>query len=243
MFEQSFVDERGPARKPWALAASLAFQLTGLAIVLTASLFLTEALPRARLSSFVVAPLPPVAAPPASIPASTVRIARAINPFIAPAVIPKIVTAIDDSDLPLASATKGVQDVVGALPGVILGTALSGIPQSTPPAPAAKPKVAAAEAQAPVPIGGDVQAANLIRKIVPAYPPLARQARVAGTVRFTAIIGPDGKIQNLQLIAGHPLLVASAREAVSQWIYRPTLLNGKPVEVITQIAVNFTLNQ
>jgi protein TonB len=78
---------------------------------------------------------------------------------------------------------------------------------------------------------------------MPVYPPLARQTRVSGTVCFTAIIGTDGRIQNLQLIAGHPLLVASAREAVSQWLYRPTLLNGKPVEVITQIEVNFTLNQ
>ncbi len=243
MFEQSFVDRRGPARTPWAFAASLVFQLTGLAIVLTASLFLTEALPQARLSSFLVAPLPPVAAPPASIPASPVRTARAINPFLAPAVIPKIVAAIDDADLPVVAAVIALHGAAGSLPGALLGNALSGIPQSTPPAPAAKPKAAAAEPQAPVPIGGDVQAANLVRKIMPAYPPLARQARVSGTVRFTAIIGTDGRIQNLQLIAGHPLLVASAREAVSQWLYRPTLLNGKPVEVITQIEVNFTLSQ
>lgn len=243
MFEQSFVDERGPARKPWAFAASLVFQLAGLTAILTASLFLTEALPQARLSSFLLAPLPPVAAPPASVPASTVRTAKAINPFLAPAVIPKVVAAIDDSDLPVATVAVGFQGVVGSLPGVILGSALSGIPQLTPPPSAAKPKAAPAEPQAPVPIGGDVQAANLVRKIMPAYPPLARQTRVSGTVRFTAIIGIDGRIQNLQLIAGHPLLVASAREAVSQWLYRPTLLNGKPVEVITQIDVNFTLNQ
>ena len=77
----------------------------------------------------------------------------------------------------------------------------------------------------------------------PPYPPLAKQARISGTVRFTAIIGKDGTIQNLQLITGHPLLVQAATEAVKQWLYKPTLLNGEPVEVITQIDVNFTLSQ
>jgi periplasmic protein TonB len=62
-------------------------------------------------------------------------------------------------------------------------------------------------------------------------------------VRFTAIIGKDGTIQNLQLVSGHPMLVAAATEAVKQWVYKPTLLNGEPVEVITQIDVNFTLSQ
>jgi protein TonB len=92
-------------------------------------------------------------------------------------------------------------------------------------------------------VGGNVQQANLIRKITPVYPPLAKQARIQGTVRFTAIIGKDGSIQNLQLVSGHPLLVPSAQDAVKQWLYRPTLLNGEPVEVITQIDVNFTLSQ
>ena len=88
-----------------------------------------------------------------------------------------------------------------------------------------------------------MQAANLVRKVTPVYPPLAKQARIQGTVRFTAVIGKDGTIQNLQLVSGHPLLVAAAQEAVKQWVYKPTLLNGEPVEVVTQIDVNFTLSQ
>ncbi|MBK5290627.1 MAG: energy transducer TonB, partial [Acidobacteriia bacterium] len=88
-----------------------------------------------------------------------------------------------------------------------------------------------------------VQAARLIRQPKPAYPPLARQARIQGVVRFTAVIGKDGAIANLQLISGHPLLVQSAQDAVKQWVYQPTLLNSEPVEVITQIDVNFTLTQ
>lgn len=91
-------------------------------------------------------------------------------------------------------------------------------------------------------VGGNVQAINLINKVTPVYPPLAKQARVQGTVRFTAFIGKDGHIENLELVSGHPLLVGVAQDAVKQWVYRPTLLNGNPVEVVTQIDVNFTLS-
>jgi TonB family protein len=92
-------------------------------------------------------------------------------------------------------------------------------------------------------VGGNVQSENIIKKIVPLYPPLAKQARIQGTVRFTALIGKDGSVVTLQLESGHPLLVASAQDAVRQWMYRPTLLNGEPAEVITQIDVNYTLTQ
>jgi protein TonB len=75
------------------------------------------------------------------------------------------------------------------------------------------------------------------------YPPLAKAARVQGTVKFEATIGKDGTIQNLHLISGPPLLVQAAQQAVAQWQYKPTLLNGEPVEVLTTIDVNFTLSQ
>jgi TonB family protein len=91
-------------------------------------------------------------------------------------------------------------------------------------------------------VGGNIQAANLLNKVNPFYPPLARQARIQGTVRFSVIIAKDGTIRNLQLVRGHPLLVPPATEAVRQWTYKPTLLNGQPVEVITQVDVNFTLS-
>jgi protein TonB len=88
-----------------------------------------------------------------------------------------------------------------------------------------------------------VQAANLVRQPKPLYPPLAKAARVQGTVRFTATISKEGKIDNLALVSGPPLLVQAAMEAVRQWEYKPTLLNGEAVEVITTIDVNFTLSQ
>ncbi len=92
-------------------------------------------------------------------------------------------------------------------------------------------------------VGGNVQAANLVTKVTPVYPALAKQARIQGTVRFSAVLGKDGSVVNLQLISGHPLLIAPAQDAVKQWVYKPTLLNGAPVEVLTQIDVNFTLIQ
>ena len=66
---------------------------------------------------------------------------------------------------------------------------------------------------------------------------------IPSQVKFTAIISKDGTIQQLQLVSGHPLLVQAAQDAVKQWLYKPTLLNGEPVEVVTQIDVNFTLSQ
>jgi TonB family protein len=91
-------------------------------------------------------------------------------------------------------------------------------------------------------VGGNVQAANLIRKVMPVYPPEAKNARIQGTVRFEAILARDGTVQSLQLFSGHPLLVKAARDAVQQWVYKPTLLNGELVEVETTVDVNFTLS-
>jgi protein TonB len=92
-------------------------------------------------------------------------------------------------------------------------------------------------------VGGDVMAAKLIRQIRPEYPPMAKITRTQGIVRLTASIGIDGAIQNLQLMSGHPFLIKAAMDAVRQWRYSPTLLNGQPVEVVTTIEVNFTLSQ
>jgi protein TonB len=82
----------------------------------------------------------------------------------------------------------------------------------------------------------------LINQTRPVYPPLARQARIQGTVKLTAIIAKDGTIEKLEVLSGHPLLIPAALQAVKEWRYKPTLLNGEPVEVVTQVDVNFTLS-
>jgi TonB family protein len=92
-------------------------------------------------------------------------------------------------------------------------------------------------------VGGAVQAAKLVEKPEAVYPPMAMQARIQGTVRFNVIIGADGRLENATLISGHPLLVPAAIEAVRTYRYQPTLLNGTPVQVITQVEVPFVLAQ
>ena len=81
----------------------------------------------------------------------------------------------------------------------------------------------------------------LLRKVAPVYPPLARQARIQGSVILKVVINKSGNVESMQLISGHPLLAPAAIEAVKQWEYKPYLLNGEPVEVETRVTVNFTL--
>ena len=85
--------------------------------------------------------------------------------------------------------------------------------------------------------------AKLVKRAIPLYPPMAKAMRISGVVHLTGVIGKDGRLERLQLVSGHPMLAQAAIEAVRQWIYRPTLLNGEPVEVIAPIDVMFTLTQ
>lgn len=93
----------------------------------------------------------------------------------------------------------------------------------------------------PLSVGGDVQNANLISQVKPSYPHPAIVARVQGTVVLEAVISRQGVVEDLRVVSGNPLLVPAALDAVKQWRYRPTLLNGEPVEVETTITVSFTL--
>lgn len=113
---------------------------------------------------------------------------------------------------------------------------------SAPPSPQGETTQAPAPGQ-PLRVGGNVQQALLVRSVTPNYPPLARQARVSGVVRVEATIGRDGRIVRVQAISGPPLLRQAATDAVRQWLYKPTMLNGQPVEVVTQVDVTFNLNR
>lgn len=90
-------------------------------------------------------------------------------------------------------------------------------------------------------VGGGVQEMNLISSVKPEYPALAKQAQIQGTVALSAVIGKDGHVEDLKVIRGHPLLVQASLDAVRNWVYKPTLLNGQPVEVSTEIDISFTL--
>ena len=91
-------------------------------------------------------------------------------------------------------------------------------------------------------VGGNVVAAKVVSRVTPVYPTEARMQHISGTVRMHAIIAKDGSIKNLEVISGHPTLVDAALEAVRQWRYQPTMIEGQPVEIDTTIDVIFALN-
>ena len=154
-----------------------------------------------------------------------------------PTAIPKKIEMIKEDEPP---PSTGVAGVVGGVPGGVPGGAMGGVLGSViGNVPTAVPKAATPQR---VRVSQGVSQGLLIHKVQPQYPPLARQARVQGTVVLQALIGKDGTIQNLHVVSGHPMLTASALEAVKQWRYKPYYLNGEPVEVETTINVNFTLS-
>ena len=124
---------------------------------------------------------------------------------------------------PATAVTESAQAVINPAPGSTSASAGENPPQ---------------RAQ----IAQGVSRGLLISKVQPTYPPLARQARVQGTVVLQALIGKDGSVQNLTVISGHPMLIQAAMDAVKQWRYRPYLLNGEPVLLETTINVNFELS-
>jgi len=140
-------------------------------------------------------------------------------------------------DPPPSTPTGVVGDAPGGIPGGETGGVIGGIISS---APVTTPRVAAPER---VRVSQGVSTGLLVKRVNPEYPPEARRGRIQGTVLMHAIIGKDGDIATLELISGHPALAPAAIEAVKQWKYKPYLLNGKPVEVDTQIQVNFTLSE
>jgi len=244
MFEEMVVSSpKGrKTNKPWTVILSGAVQATFLAVLILIPLIYTEALPKASLATLLIAPPPPPPPPPPPAPTQIVKVKPQVHlmdagKLVAPKVIPKEVKIIkEEAEQPDAMGAIG--GVPGGVPGGQMGGVIGGViggVGGAPPPP--KPT------QTRIRQGGAVTAASLINKVNPTYPPLARQTRISGTVRLHAIISKDGSVQQLEVLSGHPLLVQAALDAVRQWRYRPTLLNGEAVEVDTTIDVIFSLNQ
>ena len=254
MFEQTFVDGVGKTGKTWSVLVSFVLQTIMIIIGIIIPLLFTDALPKTQLTSFLVAPPPPPPPPPppAAVPIKVVKVIPRqfdAGKLMAPKAVPKDIAMIREEELPPSTAVQGViggipGGVPGGVAGGVLGGIIGGMPSAAPPPPPPPVKVEAPKPVTPqrIRVGGNVQAAMAIRAPKPVYPPLAKQARIQGVVRLNAIIGKDGSIQDLKAASGHPLLVPAALAAVQQWQYKPTLLNGEPVEVVTVIDVNFTLS-
>jgi protein TonB len=264
MLEDSLFASRPSARskKPATLVLSVFVHGALAGALILIPLFQNQLLPNIA----VFAPLhPPAAARGVELvpvpnrnsgaPAATTS-APQLSPMTAPIANPTDIARV--VDLPASSGPIGAPDRGAGGPGFpngIVGgdpfptsdkAAAPPLPPPTPPSPPPAPATPkpTPEPSGPIPRGGNVVQSNLIHTVQPVYPRLAILARVQGAVILEAVITREGLIDKsrLRVLDGHQMLRAAAVEAVEQWRYRPTLLNGKPVEILTTITVNFTMN-
>jgi protein TonB len=245
VFEQSLLLNRD-TKRPWNFLASLSVELVVVSLALLIPVLYRDQLPLVHWKDITVGPAPsaPPILQPATHPSGPTSTALSMAPqrqfhwdpsaglHSEPASSVDLAADAPPALGPGIGGGGATRDIGTFIPNFVAG----------PPPP--KPPVAVVkQPTGPLAVGGDVQMAKVVRKVIPEYPPLARAARISGVVHLIGTIGKDGTIKNLQLVSGHPMLARAALEAVQQWIYKPTLLNGSPVEVIAPIEVSFTLGQ
>lgn len=217
------------------------------AVLILLPLYFTQAInmPQFQKTLLVAPPPPPPPPPPAAVHVMP-RVPKSFftkGQLFAPKFIPKRVAQIKEEARP-AAATGVAGGVIGGVPGGQLGGVLGGILGGIGHAPApTPPRPTPAAHKGPYRVGGKVQAPRLIRQVQPEYPPLAKQARIQGDVVIDSVIDTQGRVTEMKVVSGSPLLVQSAIQALGQWRYHPTLLNGQPVAVDMLVTVHFTLGQ
>jgi protein TonB len=244
MFEQTLMPETH--NKPWTLGASVTLQAAIVGSMVLYSAMHVNPLP--MVMPHLNVPMPPVPKLDAVIIVDSFIDHRVgvlntpVKPFVQPIAIPHGIPHIDDIG---SAAPEVAYSTNTALGTGVIGTSIytaSG-PRIAPPPPPEPPAAKTANTSAPIRIGGNVMEAKILNRVMPVYPPLAKSMRVSGKVHLVGIISRTGVIEKLDVLDGHPLLVRAALEAVKQWVYQPTTLNGEAVEVLTPIEVNFTLTQ
>ncbi len=255
MFETATFSYGPPSKRVWTTAMGFTGQAVLIGCAVLAPLISPQTLGRAFLVTTLVtpgAPPPPPPPGPKVVPRQSYAAAtRAFpNALIMPASVPQVTRIIVDPP-ETASAGPGVPGGVpggerdgvpgGILPGIIEAGARMA-PVAHLPEAVERPVVNIAPAPAKPPRITVLRMATPIHRVEPVYPALARQARVSGTVELLGVLGIDGRIHELKVLRGHPLLINAALDAVRQWIYEPTMLNGVAVEVAAPITVNFILN-
>jgi protein TonB len=242
MFADSLWDSpwANRSRRGWTTLVSFAFQALAVGSLLLLPLIYTSGLPPLQWAERVIAPAPPPAAPPPEVLArrSSAPLSNVApdGGLISPRSIPHVIQRITETTPP-PPPDLGVMGVAGSTGDHM---AANGVWNSLghginlaqpPPAPVLRP-----------PRVSRMMEGNLIHRVQPDYPTLAKIAHVQGTVVLHAVIGKDGKIKDLHVVSGSPLLVRAAENAVGQWRYRPYILNGEPIEVDTQVTVSFVLS-
>jgi len=243
MFSDLVVSRGGDtARRPGlALPASLTLHAAAATIVVFAAILRQDAPPRVettpgRIPGFVA---PPPAGGGNTIRPSPPRLLRPAPPRSI-AFVPDLPPLPEDPGLDVPALEPGIG--AGDAPPCLIGCAPGGVPGGDPDG-----KVVGGLPSPPPPepirTGGDIHPPLKVRNVVPVYPEIARAARVQGDVVLDCTISNEGRVIDVKVLSGHVLLQAAAVDAVRQWLYRPTLLNGVPVPVVMTVTVHFTIDR
>lgn len=224
-------------KQSMTLPVSIALHVLAIVAVVVVPILTSQELPEpsSAVRAFFVepgAPPPPPPPPPPPAPRAPTVTKTPIRPvddtkFTAPVEVPEQVKPEEGIDLGVEGGVAG--GVEGGVPGGVVGGVVGGLPDAPAPVQAVR-------------VGGQIKEPKKLKHVNPAYPDIAKQARVQGIVILECTISPQGRVTDVKVLRGIPLLDASAIDAVKQWIYTPTLLNGVPVPVIMTVTVNFRLS-
>jgi protein TonB len=229
-----------PPRRAWTGLVSLVVHAAALVAVVALPLLYDENLPETatEVRAFFAGPLelaapspPPPPPPPAARAPARSPAPAPSSSFVAPVAIPTEIVPEEGLDLGVEGGAPG--GVEGGVPGGVVGGIVGGLPAEAAPPPPARPLRA----------GLDVREPRRVRAVEPVYPILAVQTRVQGVVVLECEIDARGRVENLKVLRGNPLLNEAAVDAVRQWVYTPTLVNGVPVPVLMTVTVTFSLTQ
>ena len=225
--------------KTWPV--SIAFHVLIVAAIVILPILQSGLLPEpaSAVKAFFVEPMsapppPPPPPPPAPRaarprPVAPKPVVMDDNAFVAPVEVPQELVPEEGLDLGVEGGVPG--GVEGGVPGGVVGGVVGGLPDAPPPPP-----------QKAIRVGGQIKEPKKLKHVNPEYPDIAKQARVQGVVILECTISPQGKVTDVKILRGIPLLDQAAVGAVRQWVYTPTLLNGVPVPVIMTVTVNFKLS-
>jgi protein TonB len=233
MFEDSTFESAGKLKtksKYWMIATAI-LNATVVTILIVIPLIYPEALPNQALATLLVAPPPP---PPPEVKVVQVHVESMADQLTAPTKIPHTIKMVKDEAPPPATGVSGMSGLGGGSGEGVIGGILGSMGNG-PVVKVAAPKK--------ITVSSGVEASKIIDMVQPNYPPIAKAARIQGTVVLAATIGKRGTIQDLKVVSGPAMLQQSALDAVRRWRYRPTVLDGVPVDVDTTISVVFTLNE
>jgi protein TonB len=248
--------EPGGARLVTVSLSVLAHALAAATVVIVPLLYATDPLPRPPdMLAFVVQTAPPPPPPPPAAPRAEPRqkpprpkpaVRRAATPALRksattpPAPVEAPSGVAPETGLENAGADELFEGIGGTPGGIdggvaggLAGGIVGGLGDHILPPPPAPPR--------PIRVGGQITPPRLVRRVNPAYPPVAERAKIEGTVILEATVGPRGRVRDVRVLRSHPLLATSAVEAVRQWEYEPLILNGKPQPFILTVTVSYHL--